>query len=739
MATDDQRDGPGPGRPTTRNESTDTSVAGHLLQAGSVTGGVHLYGVPDEVPVPRQLPSAPRSFVGRDNELAVLSGSLDHGARPVGAVTISALAGTGGIGKTALALHWAHRNIDRFPDGQLFIDLRGFDPRKAPVPPDAALHAFLLALGVDAQAIPPDLDGKTGVYRTRVAGKRMLIVLDNAATADQAEPLLPGSPSCTVLVTSRRMLTALGTRHGARHVALPILSPEEAHALLAERIGETRRNAEPEAAAELIRLCGCHPLALALIASRADGEPDLSLTELVEDLRDSVLVALEDGGDPTVSLPDVLSWSLRGLTDQQRTVFGLLGIAPGPDISLAAAAGLTGLPGPQAKKILRELGQASLLNQPLGGRYAMHDVIRAFAADTATGEAGLELTGRAPDLTLAKEVRDAALRRVTDFYLHTAFDAARVLAPHRKPVELEPSVPGCGALPVPDTRAALAWFAAEHSCLLASQRTAAGLGRLPTVWALAWALHTFNRRQGHLQAEVTSWTAALKAASDLPDPATRALAHQYLGRIYAYLKRHEEASEHLRRALALAEERQDPANQAHAHILFSWAWEQRGDERRALEAAERALTLYRTLGDPVWEGRALNQVGWYAAHLGDYDRARELCEAALPLHHDRYPAGEASTLDTLGYIGHCTGRYRQAVQRYRQAIALCRELADTYSAANFLGRLGHSHAALGDHDQARAVWRESLALCRAQHRTEDAERLQRQLDALGQPSHGRSA
>lgn len=723
-----ERLSPGDRRPAQKNTARDSGQV-FAAQDGNVI--VHMAEtsrppVP-QPPVPRQLPPAPAPFVGRGPELAVLTRSLDQAPESAGAVVICVLAGTGGIGKTALALYWAHRHADRFPDGQLFVNLHGFDATSAPVSPEAALHWFLQALGVDSQAIPPDLDAKAGLFRTRVTGKRMLIVLDNAATADQVEPLLPGSPGCTVLVTSRKMLTALTTRHGARDVALPILSQEEAQALLAERLGQARRDAERDAAAELIRLCGCHPLALALIASRAHADPDLSLADLAEDLSYSVLVTLEDG-DPASSLPDVLSWSLRGLTGQQRTVFGLLGIAPGPDISLPAAASLTGLPGPRVRKTLRELEQASLLDPPLGGRYSMHDLIRAFAADTATGDADLELTGTTAGLTLAGQVREAAERRVVDFYLHTAYAAARLLAPHRQPIQLDPPAPGCHPQPLPDVPTALTWLDTEHSCLLAAQETAIGHGWHQAVWALAWALHTFHRRRGHRHSEVAAWSAALDAAGHLPGHAARALACQYLGRTCAYLWRHEEASEHLNRALTIAEHHHDPAHQAHAHILLSWAWERRGNMHRALDHATRCLDLYRTLDNPVWEARALNQVGWYAAHLGDYDRGRELCQAALPLHRrHRYTDGEASTLATLGYIDHHTGRDRQAIDHYQRAIDLYRDLGDTYEVASNLHEIGHPHAALGQHHHARTAWREALDLYQAQHRTQDAERVQQQI------------
>jgi predicted ATPase len=295
---------------------------------------------------------------------------------------ISAIRGAGGIGKTWLALHWAHRRLSRFPDGQLFVDLRGFSPDSEPMPSGVAVQGFLDALGVAPGRIPVDPQAQAGLFRSLVAQKRMLIVLDNAADVQQVVPLLPGADSCTVVVTSRRTLTGLITRHGAHHLTLDTLSGDEARALLARRLGTARVAAEPEAVDELVGLCGGFPLALGIIAGRAHTHPRVPLAEFAAELRDLGLGALEDD-EPTTSLPAVLSWSYSALTTQQQVVFGLLGIAPGPDIGLPAAASLTGLPPTQTGKVLRSLEEASLLSRDAHGRYSMHDLIRAFATEDA--------------------------------------------------------------------------------------------------------------------------------------------------------------------------------------------------------------------------------------------------------------------------------------------------------------------------------------------------------------------
>ncbi|MDX3193936.1 helix-turn-helix domain-containing protein [Streptomyces sp. MN03-5084-2B] len=324
-------------------------------------------------PVPRQLPPAPRGFVGRDSALADLGDDL------------LLVVGAGGIGKTALAVHWAHRQLDRFPDGQLFVDLQGFCPDSSPLDPLTAVRGFLDALGAD-RSRARSLADHTGLYRSVVADRRMLIVLDNAASDGQVEPLLPGSPSCTTVITSRRSLPTLTTRYGAHHVPLTVLSDDDALALFVRRCGESRVAAEPASVVrELVAGCGGYPLALATVASRVHRHPDIPLAEFVAELREVGLAAL-DADDPFASLPAVLSWSVLALTGPQRRLFGQLGGAPDPDIGLTAAATLAGVSIPQARRMLRELAEASLVARGAGDRYSMHDLVRRYAAQTAAAE-----------------------------------------------------------------------------------------------------------------------------------------------------------------------------------------------------------------------------------------------------------------------------------------------------------------------------------------------------------------
>lgn len=665
--------------------------------------------------VPRQLPAPPRLFTGRATELALLDATLDERTETSGTVVTAAIGGTGGIGKTWLALHWAHAHLDRFPDGQLHVNLRGFDPTGQPVSPITAVRGFLDSLGVAPAAIPVDLDAQTGLYRSLVAGRRMLIVLDNARDTAQVTPLLPGSPTCTVLVTSRHHLGGLVTAHGARSVDLDVLPEREARQLLARHLGGDRVTAEPEATDELVARCAGLPLALGIVAARATRHPGFPLAVLADELRDrSGRLDALDPGDPQATLRVVLSWSHHALSEAAADAFGLLGLAPGPDIGLAAAASLFARSDTATQALLNELEDASLVQRHAPGRYRMHDLVRLYATEHhSAGE------------------RDTALRRVLDFYVHTAQVADHLLDPHRPAVRLDAPVPGTRPHGPRDMPAAMAWFEAERHNLLAAQQTARTHAWHLAVWQLAWVLANFHVRRGHRHDDRAVWQFAVDAAAHLPDPTAGVRAHRYLGRACTELGCHEDASWHLRQALFLAERHQDAAEQALAHHQLARAWERRGDDSRALEHATRALDLCRTLGRPAWEADALNGVGWHAARLGDYDTARAHCQAALTLHRHHHDVdGEADTLDSLGYIDHHTGHHHRAIDHYRQALTLLRGLGNTYESAATLDRLGHPHVALGQYEQARTVWREAAELYRTQRRDTDAEHVQSQLDTL---------
>jgi tetratricopeptide (TPR) repeat protein len=669
------------------------------------------------------LPGAPGLFTGRAAELAALTGAATSQDRAA-TVVISAIGGSGGIGKTALALHWAFQQLHRFPDGQLYVNLRGFDPSGQPASPAEAVRGFLIGLGVDPATLPVESDVQAARYRSLVAGKRMLIILDNARDIDQVIPLLPGSSTCTVLITSRRHLTALVTLHDAHLLDLDVLTESDARDLMVRLLSPSRLAAEPQAAAELLTVCAGLPLAVRIVAARAAHHPTFPLAVLASELRD-VPTRLDglDAGDLRVNLRAVLSWSVRALSPQAATLFGLLGIAPGPDISLPATTALAALPLRQARAALRELEDASLAQQHDPGRYRMHDLIRLYASDTA-------------DHDIAEEARTAALRRVLDFHTHTAHAANRLLDPHHAPIQLDPPALGVHVQSLPDALAALAWLDAEHPVLLAAQHTATRHTWHQTVWQLAWSLNAFHTRRGHRHDHLAVWQAALHAADHLPDPTTRIHAHRRLGYAYTDLGRHEEGIGHLHHALALAEEHHDTYQQAHTHRVLALAWELHGDDRQALEHATRALDLSRALDQPAGEAEALNGVGWYAARLGEFDTARTHCQAALVLHREHHdPDGEAGTLDSLGYIAHHSGHHQQAIDYYQQAIVLFRGLGSTTETAIVLDHLGHSHAALGQHEQADSVWREALQLYQEHRRDTDAARIRRQLDNL---DHGSS-
>ncbi|ANZ43235.1 hypothetical protein BBK82_34075 [Lentzea guizhouensis] len=678
--------------------------------------------------VPLQLPAVPGLFTGRVSALTELDRALvtGTGGSPAEAgrgatAVVATIGGTGGIGKTWLALNWAHRNLHRFPDGQLWVDLRGFSPGEPKQAADV-LAEFLAALGVDRDRQPQDLDARAALYRTHTTGKRMLVLLDNAATPEQVVPLLPGGDSCTVLVTSRHRLPALLARHGAHPVHLDVFTSTEARTLLDGALGGAPAVVAERVVTELTGLCGGLPLALGLVAARIRSNSGLA-GDIVDDLRELGLDAL-DSDAPDASLPTILSYSLRRLTEARRTVFGLLGIAPGPDTTLPAVAALTGLSPTGARKALSALEEASLLERRPHGRYAMHDLVRAYAADTAR---------RLPD-----EVRERALRRVVDFYLHTAYTGERVLDPHRPAVHLHTPATGSRPLALADTRAAFDWFDTEHPNLLAAQHTAVTRRWHPIVWQMAWALFTYQNRRGHHRDRLTATRAALAASRHLDVPAVDILTRRLMAMAYVNVGRFEEAVEHLNQSLVLAEHHNDLLNRGRNHRALAWTWRHAGDNHKALHHATLALDVHRLLGDPVEAALSRCLTACYAAFTSDYDRASEDCEIGLQQCREHgIREGEAAILSTMGYIGHHTGDHHQAVRDYEAAIALHRDMGDTYHVAENLALVGDAHAALGHHGRARAAWREALRMYREQGRGDEAARVQRQLDDL--PGHDQLA
>lgn len=661
--------------------------------------------------VPRQLPAPPRYFAGRSAELDEVTGALN--ASDDGTMKILAIGGIGGIGKTWLALRWAHQHLDRFPDGQLYLNLRGFDPTGRPMATATAVRAFLGALGVDSFAVPADEEAQGGLYRSLVANRRILVVLDNARDADQVIPLLPGSATCTVLVTSRHRLTGLIAGHGAHIMDLDVLSAEESRNLVSRRLGSKRLADEPIAAAELLDGCAGLPLALGIVAARAASHPDFPLASLAEELHDHAgRLDILDGGELATNVRAVLSWSLHATDDETATVFTLLGLVPGPDISTAAVASLTALPTTRIRTVLRRLADASLVQQHLPGRYRLHDLVRRYAAEQAahSDTAGLHV---------------GALQRLVDFYVHTAFSAEQLLQSLLPSIQLGRAAGGCRPDALADKAGALAWFTAEYPNLLASQRAAADQGWAVSVWQLAWVTTTFLYRQGRFTEALTAWRGGEAAAGQLDDPTIRNGTHQMLGAIFSELGRHDEAFHHLN----MAERFGDLASHAYTHHALGWLWSLRGDNRRALHYAERSLRRYQSLGIPAGEARELTVIAWYWAQLAEYENSRAYCATAMALaRRHRYVEDEALVLGIRGYDEYHNGQYQSAVDYLQQSAALLREVGNTYYEATVLDYLGCARRAAGETSSARQAWQLACVLYQAQHRLTEAERVQERLD-----------
>jgi DNA-binding SARP family transcriptional activator len=672
-----------------------TAVTTRPAVAGAAAGEPGGWAV-----VPRQLPPPVRHFAGRGAELKELAGLLDRaGGETRETVIISAIGGTAGVGKTALAVHFAHQVAERFPDGQLYVNLRGFDPSGSPVAPADAILRFLEALQVPAARIPSTAAAQQDLYRSLLANRRLLIVADNARDADQVRPLIPGGRACMILVTSRSQLTSLIVAQDAYPVTLDLLSAAECRELLARRLGPERINAEPGAVAELTGLCARLPLAVAIAAARAALDPGLPLATLAAQLRDTAsrLDALS-AGDAATSLRAVFSWSCQQLPAPAARMFRLLGVHPGPDIAAAACASLAAVPLGQTRQILSQLTRANLLAEAGTGRFAFHDLLRVYAAECA----------HSAD---SEPARRAATHRALDHYLHTARSAALLLHSQRDTFTLDPPAPGVTPESITGYDDAMAWLEAELRVLLAMVGQAARDGFDRHAWQLPLTLTTFFDRRGYWRAYPVDYNAALAAARRLGDRNGQALVHQTLGHVDIVLGSYRGAREQLETALAVYRELGDRAGQGHVHIGLGYVHDRQGVHRESLAHCVQAHDLYLAVGDRTRQASTLNNIGWCHAQLGDYERALACCEQARDLHQELGDTdGEASSWDSLGYARHQLGQHAAAIACYERALALFRDLRDRGSQAEILGHLGDAHGAAGDPAAAGDAWRQALAI-----------------------------
>ena len=692
------------------------AATGVSVQAGSIQGGVHLHRASSGMVVPRQLPAIAPDFVGRQTELDRLGALLEASAGTSGTVLITAIDGTAGVGKTALAVRWAYQVLAQFPDGQLYVNLRGFDPTAPPLRPADAVHGFLDALGVPPERIPIDLDAQAAMYRSLVADRRVLIVLDNARDAEQVRLLLPGSSKCVVIVTSRNQLTGLVAHEGARPITVDVLSAEESVELLTIAFGQSRTADESDAVLSLIDQCARLPLALVIVAARAAMNPKLLPRLLVEELRDEFnRLNAFDTGDPVTDLRAVFSWSYRALPSESARLFRLLGLHTAPDISSSATACLGGLPPDRAVAGLAELTRANLLEEHAPGRFKFHDLLRAYAAERALHEE-------------SKRHRRLATRRLLDYYLHTSLAADKCLHPHR--TSIKATTPSWQILttPINTYEAAMLWFANEHRTLLAAIVQAMREELYEHAWQLPWSVVNYLDRRGHRYDYIASQETAVAAATRLGDNVALAASLRLLGNAYSRLERHEDGFSCLNRALELYRELGDKLGQAATHYAIGRARERQGNHERALAEAVCALDLFRTTGNNLaWQARALNGLGRSYAFLGNHEEALNHCTEALRLLRsigDRY--NEARTLNSLGYINHQLKAHELSIRNYEESIDVHRALGDHYYEALTFVHLGDVHNTMGNSGAARADWSQALSLFEQQGHP-DAEQVRMRL------------
>jgi DNA-binding SARP family transcriptional activator len=696
---------------------------------------------PESVPVgtprptpPAQLLTDVSGFTGRDSQLKQLDAVLTAGEDPAAhAVSITAIAGPAGVGKTALAVHWGHTVRHRFGDGQLYVDLRGH-AAASPIRPIEVLARFLRALGVPSEEIPSDVDEASALYRSRLAGRRVLVLLDNARDADQVRPLLPGDRGCLVVVTSRQRLASLVARDGAFALRLEVLTDAEARGLLTTLLDAGRVQAELPAATELATLCGNLPLALRIAAAHVAARPSARIEEYVLRLRRAPLASLEIAGEPDAGVRATFDLSYAAQPDRARQLFRLLALVPGPDFTGSAAAALTDLDPIDACAALDQLAAAHLVDLHLPGRYRLHDLLRHYAAERmAEEEPGAG--------------RQAARHRLYGHYLDHANAAADLLYPHL--LRLTHGTPGATDSFRDDT-AASGWLEAEHANLTAAVLDAAH-GLPEVAWTLADVLrghfimsmrtvdwHTVARtaleaaeREDHRPAQaaahlnlgglrwiqrrladaVSHFTHAERLAGQGGWVEGRAAAVGNLGNAHHSQGQFREALTRYQQALAMAQAARQHSAEATVLLNLAVAHAPLGNLSEALDCLDDALTAHRRIGSRSGEGNVLALMGETNHFLGHLHRAAAFLSQAITIHEDTADRkGEAEARRMLAAVHRDLGRYRESHALAEAVLAFARDRGDLRLETQALNELAEVHLHRDQLDDARAAYREALTL-----------------------------
>ncbi|WP_206785288.1 AfsR/SARP family transcriptional regulator [Amycolatopsis sp. MtRt-6] len=643
-----------------------------------------------EPQVPRQLPADLRAFSGRECDLKALHALLPEATDAATSTPIASVEGMGGIGKTTLAVRFAHEVADRFPGGQVYLNLRGYGPGE-PVEPSAALETVLTALGVPCEQIPGDLDGRAASWRTHTAGRRLLIVLDNANRSEQVTPLLPG-PGCLVLITSRWQLRALVATHGARRIALEELGDEDAVALLASTIGHDRVARDPAAAERFVRYCGGLPLAIRILAVRAAQFPDLPLDEFAgsPDLLGSFDLADGEG----TNIRSVFSYSYQALQPATARLLRLLGLHTGVDFTAPAAAAVAGLDVAATRPMLETLAAAHLLAQPRPGRYQFHDLIRAYAVSQVES---------------ASE-RDAALDRLLSWYLASALNASRRMRPERyyRLLELDDLE---GGLTFGSHHEALDWFGEEDGNLIAAVHLARRRGRDDVCWKLAWLLQSYFVTRSRLDDWRSVFAVALEAARASGHRPGEAGILSGLGVVNGVARQYAESRRYLEQVLAIQRELGAREGEARAQYNLAMAAHNLEDCAWAYEHGMQALAIVRELGLGHFEASVLRALGDICTSMGDHEQALRLADAALAiLGPDGRPVDTRFTQHTRGLALIGLGRVEEGIACLRDSVEMFFTMGEQYEAADVLAQLGQVYLRYGDAAAARECWLRSVRL-----------------------------